>query len=196
MPATSPVQICNEAIAHVGGRRIIDLTDSSEEARLCLLFYETTRDALLRSHRWNFARSREKLGEVAAPPFGWAKAFQLPANCLRVVEFNGSETRDEANEDFEIESGLLLTDSNKAEIVFIKRVEDANLFDSLFSKVLALHLGSAISRKLSGSETIASKLLVEAENLLPKARQTDANETRPRQRPWPVNSDFVNARYE
>lgn len=195
MATTSEVQICNEAIALVGGNRIIALTDSSEEGRLCSLFYVTERDALLRSHRWNFARVRSALATTTAPAFGWDYAFVLPPDCLRVVEFNGSETTDEANDDFEIESGLLLTDAETANIVYVAKVTDTATFDPLFSKVLALRLGAALSRKLTGSESLGAKLLAEAENLLPRARQTDANETRSRKRPWPMDSDFVNSRF-
>lgn len=196
MPATTPVQIWNEAISHVGGNRVLTENDTSEEGRLCRVFYASLRDALLRSHKWNFARARAELGRLAdAPAFDWNYAFQLPADLLRVIEFNGSETTDEAADDFEIEGVQLLTDAETARIVYIRRIEDTSQMDALFVRVLALQLGAAISRKLTGSETTSEKLLNEATKAMAPARRVDSNEPRSRRRPWPIDSDFVNARY-
>lgn len=196
MPATTPIQICNEAIALVGGHRILSMDEAGEEARLCKLFYDNLRDALLRSHRWNFARTRVELGRLAdAPAFGWDYAYQLPADCLRVLEFNGSETTDETADDYEIEGTKLLSDAETANIVYTKQITDTVKMDALFIRVLALQLGAAISRKLSGSETLGAKLLGEASAALIPARRVDSGEPRSRRRPWPIDSDFVNARY-
>lgn len=195
--ANSEVQICNEAIAHIGGRRILALTDASAEARLCQTFYATERDALLRSHRWNFAKERKVLAQLnTAPAFNWDYAYQLPTDCLRVMELNGSETDSDEADEFEIEGQTLLTDAGVANVVFIKRTSDVNLFDPLFCKALALLLGAKIARTLSGSESLGPKLLEEAQKvLLPMARRVDSNETKPRKRLWPIDSDFVKARY-
>ena len=57
------VSICNMALSLVGSANVITTLDGvgSEENRQCFLHYEPTRDALLRSHPWNFAIKRTVL---------------------------------------------------------------------------------------------------------------------------------------
>lgn len=59
--ATTEVSICNAALAHLGEASITALTDDTARARACNQFYGPMRDAVLRSHRWNFAQDREAL---------------------------------------------------------------------------------------------------------------------------------------
>jgi len=55
------VTICNLALARLGDSRIAALSDSKPEAEYCTLFYEATRDEVLRGHPWNFATTRAAL---------------------------------------------------------------------------------------------------------------------------------------
>lgn len=61
--AVSAVSICNMALSRVGHHTEItaSLSENTEAARQCNLHYEPARDALLRSHPWNFATRRTKL---------------------------------------------------------------------------------------------------------------------------------------
>jgi hypothetical protein len=62
--ATTAVSICNMALGLLGADGTITaLTDNTQNARICNLFYEPARQTLLRSHPWNFATAR-----VAAYP--------------------------------------------------------------------------------------------------------------------------------
>lgn len=49
------VEICNLALAHLGEAPISSLSDDTTAGRACNQLYLITRDAVLRSHRWNFA---------------------------------------------------------------------------------------------------------------------------------------------
>ncbi len=58
----SETSICNMALGRLGGKRIEDVeAGTSTQAIQCRLHYEPTRDALQRSHKWRFARTRIKL---------------------------------------------------------------------------------------------------------------------------------------
>jgi hypothetical protein len=60
--AVTDVSIANMALSHVGQHnQIAALSDSTEAARQCNLHFEPVRDALLRSHPWNFAVKRVRL---------------------------------------------------------------------------------------------------------------------------------------
>lgn len=183
MPANlaSETRIANIALSLLGQAPIGDFQENSPAARTIRLHYETTRDALLRAHRWNFARSRAELSRLAsAPAFGWSYAFQLPSDNLRILELNGNEAA-LADADYEIEGDQLLTNAEKAKIVYIKRVTDASKFDALFTEALAVKLGIAICLDITQSLTKRQALEAELARItLPEAVVTDANETRPR----------------
>jgi hypothetical protein len=71
---TTAVEIANMALSLIGSANRITVLDGSgsEENRQCFLHYEPARDALLRSHSWNFAVTRVQITTTAAgtPPFG------------------------------------------------------------------------------------------------------------------------------
>jgi hypothetical protein len=76
--ATS-VDIANMALSLIGSANKLTVLDGTgnEENRQCYLHYESTRDAMLRAHPWNFAIKRTKLitqAEAAKTVTGATKA--------------------------------------------------------------------------------------------------------------------------
>lgn len=189
------VDVCNQALARLGAERILGLEDGSKGARFCRLFYEQTRDEVLRSHPWNFAMKRESLTRLATDPaFGWRHQYQLPADFLRLVQLNGY-AESEAARNSEIEGGTLLCDEDVAQVRYVRRLEDAGQFDPLFAEAVAVKLASKLAQPLTGSRTLGAEILQEYEGITaPLARRVDAQEDRSRRKqPW-VESAFVMAR--
>lgn len=187
--------ICNQALVHLGVPRIMSLSDANQAARYCNEVYDITRDEVLRSHDWNFARKRAVLSELSSEPlFGWEHQYQLPADCLRVRQLNAFE-EDETRPAWEVESGRLLTDEEEANVIYTFRQEDTSLYDPLFIAALALKIAAKICTPLTGSRSQASELMKEYEALAsPKAARNDSSENRmKRKQPW-VESDFVRSR--
>ena len=75
MAASSPTtetQVCNMALGRIGAQQIADGlldTEDSNHAIQCRLHYAQTRDALLRSHWWRFAKARVDLAVVTNGDF-------------------------------------------------------------------------------------------------------------------------------
>lgn len=109
MSANTQTEICNLALAGCGARStIVNIREDSNEARKCLLFYDTTRDALLRAAQWNFSRTEDYLTLLRAapgtpeysgplpvpnsgawnpatmPPAPWLYAYAYPTDCVRM----------------------------------------------------------------------------------------------------------------
>ena len=170
----SVVEIANMALSLIGSANRITVLDGngSEENRQCFLHYEPARDALLRSHSWNFAVTRVKLTTTAAgiPPFGYANWFALPADCLRVLYVN------EDAYEYKVEGGKVLTDSTPVDLVYVKKVTDATLFDSQFVQLLALALAVRISVKLSDNANLKESLKADLRDMIRDARTFDAQE--------------------
>jgi hypothetical protein len=194
--ANSEADICNLALAHLGEAPIVSLQDDSVAGRACFLHYAATRDAVLRSHRWNFAQARVVLSRLsAAPSFGWAYQFPLPADCLRVLEFNGSEAGDVVSDEYIIEGRNILTDDDAAEIVYIRKVTEVGLMDALFIQALAVALAISLSETIRGTTGKTAELTQAYERMTASlARRVDANEGRRRKGLLPMNSLFVRAR--
>ena len=187
-------EICNAALGRLGEAPILSLTDTGATARACALHFKMTRDAVLRSHRWNFACKRGALAEMGtAPLFGWDHAYQLPADFLRVVEVNESE--DGAGNPWAVEQDQLLTNDDAVNLVYVYRLEDASKFDPLFNEALACKLAEKLASTLRGSSSGTVDFAAEYERIVaPLARRVDANESRGRKGMKPYRSMFVAAR--
>lgn len=194
--AASETDICNLALSHLGEAPIESLNEDSTAARACALNYETTRDGVLRSHRWNFAQTRAALAQLeATPAFGWSYAYALPADCLRVLEVNDSEVGDVISGPFIIEGRNLLTDETSVNLVYLRRITDVSQFDVLFIEALALKLAVVLSEKIRGTTGKTAELLSAYDNkTAPLARRVDANEGKRRKGLIALNSQAIRAR--
>jgi hypothetical protein len=161
--ATSETSICNQALARLGSKRINALTDNSIEAIQARQHYEQTRDALLRSHYWNFAIARSELSpDAASPAFGWEYQYILPSDCLRVLGLRHGE--------YAIEGQRLLTRADQAKITYVRRVTDPAQFDPLFVEVLVLQLAVKMVMPLAQDKVLRQSLGGELAAVLGGAR--------------------------
>src|SRR5258706_8056812 len=96
--------ICKMALAEIGTRSTItSITDGSEEALYCNLYYTSVRDQALRSARWNFARHIDTITiwkalpgtpenptpatlqgwQRSYPPAPWLYAYDIPSDFIQ-----------------------------------------------------------------------------------------------------------------
>lgn len=180
--ATSKADICNSALAKVGARRISSLNDDSKEARLCKEIYPRATGELLRSHPWNFAIARVQLAALAAAPaFGFAYQFQLPSDCLRVLnvdaEFADDQVGQGAHYNWKIEGRLLLADDSDIKIKYVDDVTNSpHLFDLAFVEALAYRIASDLAYPLAQSNPLANRMDQQYRAALAFARTYDAQE--------------------
>jgi len=170
--ATSVVQIVNNALVKIGANAILTLTEDSEAARSSNLIYEQIRDACIRDHVWNFAVNRVELAQNStAPAFEFAYQYNLPSDCLRVLQMEDLDMF------YKIEGGKLLTDEGTAKIMYLARVEDVNLFDSMFVEALSARLAAELAVTLAESNTLYSNMMEMYNRKLGDARSMDAQES-------------------
>ena len=153
--ASSDVKICNEALLLLGQEAILSLTQDDNNARACNLIYVPTRDEVLRAFPWNFATVRTSLARIGdeTPAFGFDYFYQLPADCLRVLGMDDPEYH------YAIEGDRLLCNYETANIFYIKRITNPNLFDSIFVTALALRIASKLAVRIKKSQGAADDLL-------------------------------------
>ena len=152
--------------------QILSLTEDSEAARAANLIYEQIRDAVLRDHVWNFAKKRIELAQDSdTPAFEFAFQYTLPSECLRVLRMEDLDMI------YKIENGKLLTDENPAKILFIYRVEDVNLFDSMFVEALSARLSAELAVTLAESNSLYQNMMEMYQRKILDARSMDAQES-------------------
>lgn len=98
----SPLDIWNQALLSIGAQSTVaSMTEQSAAANYCRLYYDDTRQAMLRAAYWNFARYSNYLTLLKAlpgtpenptdgstnwqpsyPPVPWLYEYALPSGCL------------------------------------------------------------------------------------------------------------------
>ena len=172
------VSICSTALRKLGDDPITSLTDDTERARLCNAFYETARDSLLRSHPWNFAITRASLTQLSTTPaYGFAYQYALPTDpyCLRVLEMEYQDYIFKI-ENLATEGRVLLSDEGTAKILYIGRITDTALFDSLFVDTLTAHLSVKLAYPITNSTTLQAQMHKLYQAKLSEARSVDGQE--------------------
>lgn len=172
MAATSETAICNSALIKVGASRIIDLSDNSERAVLLQEQYHKLRDEVLAAHPWNFAIKRAELAPlVATPSFGFGYQFQLPSDCLRVLE------TDYPPEEWNIEGSLILLDFAEVSIKYISRITAVAEFSALFAETLACRIAAEICYSITQSTSLRDALDKDYRYKLSQARSFNGQES-------------------
>ncbi|MGE4296853.1 MAG: hypothetical protein AB7E47_02390 [Desulfovibrionaceae bacterium] len=140
----SKVGIANAALVELGQDRITSLDQDTEAARVVNDVYDELRLTLLQEHPWNFATRRRELPLLAETPyFGYAAAFELPVDCLRVLATNPETT------EYRIEGRKLLCNRKQVSIQYVGDVTDSNLMPPTFRAALAALIAAKVAPKLS-----------------------------------------------
>ena len=198
---TTPEDVVNAALSGIGLKiRIGSLLEGSEPAKAALDIYGQTRDALLRSDDWGFARGDETLAATKTglndytvmpwsstyPPYPWKYQFTYPADCLKVrniiyatpgfaLNFDPQPPRWDTPNDSSLAPAVtkVIVSNVGPSIVLIytRQVTDQSSWEATFTKALIDALGEALAPALS-------KLGIEAEKVEePKAAVAEGRAT-------------------
>lgn len=149
--AITQVGICNSALLKLGAKTIGSITENTKEAQLCKAMYDIVRDEVLQSHPWNFAIKRTPVlsADATAPLFGYDYAYQIPSDCLRVIETNYDETVEDV--DYAIEGAFIVCDYTDFQLRYIYRNTDESSWSSMFAEAMAWRLARAIAYAMTNS---------------------------------------------
>jgi hypothetical protein len=174
---SSEVSIINMGLTLIGANVITSRDDDNDRARVADLFYDDTRDAVLRAHPWGFAKYRAALAEAAgSPSFGWDYHFTLPTTpkCLRVLEVDEDYP---GQIPYSVEGRKLLCDEESVSILYIAQITDTGNFDALFTDCLAARLAAVFAMALSKQKTLVDLAWAVYKEKMPEAKTVDGIES-------------------
>lgn len=187
--------ICNAVLAELGStQRITSIHDGSNHANRFREIWPLVVPFAIVLHPWNFAIGRALLNEAGQkPPFGYARMFTLPADCLRwLPPARGDSDYYEA----EREGNFLLTDhAAPLPCRYIRMEDDVARWSPGFTWLVKAFLSPIIAEGVTQSEGIAGRMEELAKSLLPQAKRIDGLETgRRRRAPAIAVSSWLRAR--
>lgn len=182
----SQTDLLNGALGLCGANRITGIDDGTINANHCKVFYPPLLDATLRMAHWNFAVGRANLSPSVTPPlFEWAYAYPLPADNLKLREYNGGTVNASGLVLWDgrwlrlyvIESGKLLSNEATPSIVYTRRETDPNMWAGDFYQYIMYHLGSYLANAIPKDTKKAESLLgIAMKTWLPWALAADGQE--------------------
>lgn len=196
---TSDTAIANLALQKLGERPIFSLGDDSKAARECNAAFVPTRHRLLRQYAFGFSIvDGQQLALLPdAPVQRYRYAFQLPTNCLQVLNLNQDDGKVHGAPYVIRKGNQLHTDMDVAVISFVADEPVVTRYDSLFVDAFSTALALAVCKSVTGSDEKRSELMREFNALaLQEAMAADAREDEP-EVPWhlrTVGSGLVRAR--
>lgn len=183
----SEVDICNLALSRLGDTAnvaSISPPEGSAQAEHCARFYPLARDVLLEMHPWHFATRRVTLAALAVDSWHWQYAYARPSDAIKLLAvLPPSATSDEQAQPYAAEAsdsgGLILSNQQSANLLYIARVRDATVFSPRFVDalgwLLAAYLAGPVIKGDAGA-AMASRCTQYFTLALGGAAASDANQ--------------------
>jgi hypothetical protein len=160
----------------LGAQTISAIDEDDDRAILAANLYESTRDAVLRSHPWNCAVKRVVLApDTTAPAFDYTAAFTLPADCLRVLQV-GQEGYEV---DYKVESGKILCSGTSLALKYIWKNTTESTWDSMLVKAMELHMAAAMAYPITMSAAKEELQTRKLELFMKQCRAVDGQDDPP-----------------
>jgi len=195
MPYTS-VQICNMALSYLGNQETIsDLSEASQEAEQCSLWYEPSLHGTLHDFPWPFATKYQALGKLADDPDPeHAYAYNVPTDMVRARRFvTGSTQPDTSRVVFTVgryaSAPAILTNwygengDGAPTLEYTSREEDANFFTPAFADALAWRIAYSVAMALSVKESLRESAFQHYQIATGQSKANALNEISPPKEP-------------
>ena len=181
------LDIYNMALGILGAEKLADTTTDCTPLRVCQTFYTVTKENLLASFDWNFARVRASISKDAtAPAFEYSARFALPADCMRILEVVGCD-------DFTEETGYILCNRTTIQLKYTTNSKAETAYPSVFVNALAARLAANMCYQLTQKTDLRQLCEQLAEKAISQAMHLNAINRTPK---GPIISGFDDSRFE
>lgn len=155
------------SLGHVGNEGTIANIDSpvNDKELVCSLWYDISRQTLLKLVMPNFAKKRKTVAKLdLTPPFPFSYAYEYPVDALKII---GIGPIDEKENNYTVENNTIYTNVDYPEgmpLRYVGDVEDVSTmspeFIILFSFYLASFIALGITQDLKKVQLIQAALPV------------------------------------
>lgn len=177
----SDVDICNIALTQkfVDRGRISALTADEPAAKDCNAIFTSTRDRLLRSHDWNFARKRVQLAQsTTTPATEFDYQYDLPADWIRTVTVADNDNAIPGVV-YRQEGRVILCSATTVYLTYIYRITDPAQFNDDFVWLFAMDLACQLALTSTGRDEARK----ERKSAWNRATSAESIEDYPKSRP-------------
>ncbi len=173
-------QIANNALSYLSAGSIVNLNDDDAKARAINGIFDQAAKEVIRTHRWSCCIGRAQLSQVSGDPlqngnFGYAHAYQLPTDCLRILDINGEPWSEKA-EFFDLNGRQLLADVGEVYLRYVRWEDDVSQWDTLLADVVSVKIAMKVARQITTDGISAEDLERLYRRRLEDARTVDAME--------------------
>ena len=182
------IDVVNFALAIIGSKEIQSIEDDSDKARTLKSVYYIARDSTLEVAEWSFATRRFKPAKSAiAPEWGWANAYPIPPDIVRVTDVDRDLIGVAAVRDTELRrnpiphvveyvSGIgkaILCDEDPIFCKGVRRIDDEGIYSPLFVEAFAAKLAYLAALPITQSNNIRDNALALHVGLIRDAKSRD-----------------------
>lgn len=200
--ALTKIDICNQALLKVGQDAVTSLDTSSatneeyiHSAKLCNQFYDQALDEVLRMHKWNCCMKRAIPARLSeAPTFGYDYAYQLPNDCVRIINVFDNTNQYDDGMVWVVEGRKIFCDYSQIYLKYIARPQTVAVLDSLCAQAVICNLALKLCVPLQLNDDWSGRLQNELHNVvLPSARSIDTIENKElmlEESNWIISRDY------
>jgi len=189
---TTWTELCNAALSRLNVGQISDFdTDEGKLAAACREHLGPLLEEILTGYDWNGLSTRAELPENVTPPaFGYAHAFDLPADFMRFCGEDSPEI--DTDGAYLVEGKQILTDAEEVYIRYVYRPTDPTDLPRYLVPAVIAGLAAALCKPLTSSDALLAIVRDEYKNptlgALVKAQAADARQS---QQPIPNQAGHV-----
>jgi hypothetical protein len=174
--AHSEVSISNIALAKLGTEAIRSFSENNKRARMSEALFESTKDDVLASYDWTFARGLKSLRELTAADivvFDGERAFALPSDCKVPIAIHPRVHKIR----WEVRDGALIVPSSLEEVYlyYTRNVNDTSTFSDGFVQLVAHRLAILLGPSITRDNTLIKDLKSDYPTMEMLAWEVDAN---------------------
>jgi len=180
--------IANLALSNLGEARIQSLTENSGRARACSARIESCIETVLRMNVWNSALERVLLTQIESPVFGWNYTYQLPSDCIKVVEV-------EPISKYMVEKKNILSNETSLYLLYVAAPTDTNNLDILLAEAIAMKLAVETAETLTSKKELKQEMSQKYFQSIQEARSANSRDKTPERRERSSYLDAKKGRY-
>ena len=196
MAITSKVELCTLGLGHLGNYGTLSNIDTptNDKEKTFALWYDITRQALLKQVMPNFALARRKISQLlTTQAFGYTYAWEYPADCLKVLGI--SDVDQVGRYVYSVEGNVIYSDDpwdDGLELRFIKDITDVNSMSPEFKMLLSWALAGNTAMTITQSVEKTAMIQKQFAAKMAEVSGMNAQENKPIR---VSNSRFQQARY-